>query len=45
MRFITFLVLAALGFLVNLVSFPKRFFVNQSEILEINRRLDSIGRL
>jgi hypothetical protein len=44
-RFITFIVHASLGFLKKMILLPQRFFVNKSEMLEINRRLDSIGSL
>ena len=44
-QFISFILLALLGFALKVISAPKHLFMNKNEILEINRRLDSIGRL
>jgi len=44
-RFISIILLALLGFAMKIFSAPKLLFVKRREMLEINRRLDSIGSL
>jgi hypothetical protein len=36
--------LATLGLLVNTISIPRQSFFTESEMREVNRRLNSIGR-
>ena len=44
-RFIAFILPAIPGFLKKMILLPRRLSANKSEMLEIDRRLDSIGSL
>ena len=44
-RFINFIAPVILGRLTKMIALPQRLFANKSEMLEIDRRLDSIGSL